>query len=497
MIQSPNMFLSIPTVGSDIGPTWALEINSSLTLIDQHDHSPSRGVQITPAGININASLSFNNNSALALSYIAFTTGAISTTIQSVSVAPASSINELFYTDSNGTQTQITKNGQVNVIASSIPGESYDAGTFVWTQTQSSSPTTPANFDIGSVTLRPNLALTTNGVQLIAQNTTEYSITLPGALPASNSFVLLDNAGNMSTTIPVSQGITATNIAPNTITEAQIAPGTITNAQISSSVVFNGNNLANIANTSTISSSGTFIVPSGVTKMDILACGGGGGGGAGAISGGGGGGGGASSVPVLTTATVVPGETLTITIGAAGTGAASTSAAGGQGGTTTVVNGSSILLIQVAGGLGGGGGSGVAGSGVGGTGNTSQFLGNVFQAAGGKGGTTGSGSNTPGASGTSSLYGTGGAGGAAGPNPGSFVSAGGGGGGAGYTGVAGAGGAGGQTIGAAGLNGTASTGIFGAGGGGGGGEAGGGTNTGGLGAAGGSGVVILSWYGHS
>jgi hypothetical protein len=230
-IITPNMNLIEPTVGQEFGPQYALDINNSLTLIDQHDHSPGKGVQITPAGININASLSFNNNPALMLSYLSLEAGSsASTTLQSISSAPASNINELFYTDSNGTTTQITKNGQVNVIASSIPGESYDAGTFVWTQTQSSLPTTPANFDIGSITLRPNTALTTNGVELIPPSSVSTSFTFPsfsasigGSLPAVSSFLQMSAGGVISTSVAVANGITASNIANNTITTNQIS----------------------------------------------------------------------------------------------------------------------------------------------------------------------------------------------------------------------------------------------------------------------------------
>jgi len=210
------MNLIEPTVGQESGPQYALDINSSLTLIDQHDHSPGKGVEITPAGININSSLAFNNNPATGLSYESFIAGSSpTTTIQAISVAPASSINELFYTDSNGTQTQITKNGTVNATAASIPGESYDAGTFIWTQTQSALPTTPANFDIGSITLRPNTAGTTNGVTLTPPSSTvttfgfpSYSAALTGSLPSANSFLTMSTSGNITASIPVASNYT-------------------------------------------------------------------------------------------------------------------------------------------------------------------------------------------------------------------------------------------------------------------------------------------------
>ncbi len=112
-------------------------------------------------------------------------------------------------------------------------------------------------------------------------------------------------------------------------------------------------------------SSGTWTVPAGVYTMSIQAWGGGGGGGGStstqAGSGGGGGGYGYKQ------ASVVPGQVLTITIGAGGGGGASGGSSGGSGGNTIVPG-----YINVSGGGGGSGGSlpvtsrppGIGGSGV-------------------------------------------------------------------------------------------------------------------------------------
>ena len=45
---SPNMNLPVPVVGQDPGPDWANNINSSLGILDQHDHTPGKGIQIVP-----------------------------------------------------------------------------------------------------------------------------------------------------------------------------------------------------------------------------------------------------------------------------------------------------------------------------------------------------------------------------------------------------------------------------------------------------------------
>src|SRR5436189_15447 len=88
--------------------------------------------------------------------------------------------------------------------------------------------------------------------------------------------------------------------------------------------------------TTIITTSGSFVVPAGVTSIDVYTFGGGGGGGGGYSScasqgnGGGGGGGGMAK----TTFAVTPGQSYTATVGAAGT-AGAYSATGGTGGTTT------------------------------------------------------------------------------------------------------------------------------------------------------------------
>src|SRR5271170_7015417 len=62
IIITPNMNLPNPVVGTDPGPDYGNNLNASLVLIDQHDHSPGHGVLITPTGLNINVDLPINNN---------------------------------------------------------------------------------------------------------------------------------------------------------------------------------------------------------------------------------------------------------------------------------------------------------------------------------------------------------------------------------------------------------------------------------------------------
>lgn len=54
--------MTLPTVSDTLGPEWASEVNECLTTIDSHDHSDGKGTLITPAGMEINDSLDFQDN---------------------------------------------------------------------------------------------------------------------------------------------------------------------------------------------------------------------------------------------------------------------------------------------------------------------------------------------------------------------------------------------------------------------------------------------------
>jgi hypothetical protein len=140
----------------------------------------------------------------------------------------------------------------------------------------------------------------------------------------------------------------------------------------------------------TYTSSTTYTVPSGITKIyasGVSGAGGGGGGGGdnGGTGGGSGGGGGAGEYVPPLALTVSPGETLTITVGtggnggSAGTSGGTLSANGSAGSLTSIVGSVSGTLLSVNGGSGGGRGhnstldptNAAAGTaGTGGTGST-------------------------------------------------------------------------------------------------------------------------------
>ena len=64
--------LTLPTVTVTLGPTWATQINAAFEVIDEHDHTSGKGVQIPTAGLNINDDLDFNDNAAQNIEFLSF-----------------------------------------------------------------------------------------------------------------------------------------------------------------------------------------------------------------------------------------------------------------------------------------------------------------------------------------------------------------------------------------------------------------------------------------
>lgn len=290
---SPNMNLVIPTTGAEQGPQYAYDVDDSLTLIDQHDHTTGRGVQITPAGININTALPFNQNPATNMAYLNFQ---IQTATPGVNTLYENGV-DLYFVDALGNNIRLTKSGGVAGTPGSIANlvvpasATYVAGssTFVW----QSNVNTAANLDAGSILLRnlsPNstYALTLAPPAVLSSN---YSIILP-VLPSVNSIVRLDSSGNMTANLVVDNStlvITSNTlqVAPLGITDAQIAEATITGDKLAPGTIppsaLTTPGLSILPGMQSYTSAGTYTwaVPANVTRCIVVAVGGGGGGGGG------------------------------------------------------------------------------------------------------------------------------------------------------------------------------------------------------------------------
>ena len=138
-------------------------------------------------------------------------------------------------------------------------------------------------------------------------------------------------------------------------------------------------------NYAVFTSSGSWIVPAGVTEVRMRVIGGGSGGGGGVVGaanspGGAGGGGGTVGDQVIA---VTPGHSLTITIGAGGTAGAA-AGYGGAGGTTTVAD-SSTTLMKALGPSGGAPGASNCAAGAYGASTVRAPWGNTMPGCGGPG----------------------------------------------------------------------------------------------------------------
>lgn len=206
---SPNMNLPISTIAVDDGTTWETNLNAAESIIDSHDHSPGKGVQITPGGISINTDLSFNSNSATAMKAVVFTPQASLATLNAV----YSIGSDLYYNDASGNAVQITKSGAVNSTSSGIASGTATASFVAGVLVVNAAPLTPANIQGASVLLGNNSAstkfLTLAPPSAMAAN---YGITLPALPAASNTFVTIDTSGNMGATTTI-DGSTIVNTA--------------------------------------------------------------------------------------------------------------------------------------------------------------------------------------------------------------------------------------------------------------------------------------------
>lgn len=163
-----------------------------------------------------------------------------------------------------------------------------------------------------------------------------------------------------------------------------------------------------------LTSSGSFPVPAGVFLMYLDAtapgggAGGGGGGGTGTAVGGGGGAGGVGQNVVRFPVVVVPGQTITVTMGAKGTGGALSGAAGNSGtaaGNVTITNVNGGTLTLLGGGAGAGGANATSSTSGGAPGNPGYPIGQYGQDA-----TNGSASASGGMGGSGPFGGGGGGG---------------------------------------------------------------------------------------
>ena len=378
-VVTPNMGLTEPAIGNEPSPVYGTDQNNNFNILDSHDHSSGKGVPVTPAGLNINADLPFNDNNATGLKTVRF---------QPLTSAPSTGSDigcvyelngDLWYNDSAGDQIQLTSGNQV--VAAGVFTAPLLMG-------QVATPGNPASgkdklyFKAGDNLFFLTSAGSEN--QIASENSPflmDQSAT--PANPAANKDKLYfksdDNVYQINSA-GTEKRITPVNAVP-------VAPTVSTVTASSHTGAFSANG------------SGTYTTPAGVLYIRVIAIGGGGGGGASGtaslgtagpglnttfgtalISAGGGGAGTNTANAGATGGATSLGSSLGIGIGGQGTTGGDNAsgvnlngtAGGGAGGGPGGLESNGIAAISLSGGGGGGAGtnttSGVAGSGSGGGG---------------------------------------------------------------------------------------------------------------------------------
>lgn len=234
---TPYMSLVLPTVGTQVGPTWASELNTAFTSVDSHTHVTGQGQPIPTAGISINADLSFNT------SYNLTTVRTVRPVNQTAALALASDVNciyvaagDLYYNDVSGNQVRITASGAVNTAGSgNITGMGGTTATVTYSNASKrftflSATSTPAYMTCGPITMGLNAASPkTVTITLDGGQAADYTMTLPVAVPASSGYLQMDTAGALSVqgvVVPgTSNGLVSMSGLPGSTAGSALAAG--------------------------------------------------------------------------------------------------------------------------------------------------------------------------------------------------------------------------------------------------------------------------------
>ena len=264
---TPNMALTLPTVGTQLAPTWADNINSDFLLLDQHNHTPGSGVPITPAGLDISSDLTFQSHNGIGLRSLRLVTQTSPLSLPTDKTCVYTSGADLYYNDSVGNQVRITQSGAVAGTPGSIANLVSPASATYVSATPAfvfqSGASISANIDGGAHVIRENI-LNAKGITLTspASLANNYSLTMFTALPASNFPVLVNSSGNLTAAL-----LTGTELV-NSITLGgnPSVPGTLNAATLSVSGVSTLTGQVNFgANLNSTTASGTLKFNSGMS----------------------------------------------------------------------------------------------------------------------------------------------------------------------------------------------------------------------------------------
>lgn len=235
---TPDMNLVLPDVSITAGPQWATLLNAALTLIDSHDHSTGKGLQVTPSGLNISSDLTFASNNATNLRSLRFFNNLSFTPGASDKTCLYALNGELFYIDASGNNVQVTLNGAVDVSGSITSLTIKDTAFFI---ENFSDNTKQFRFDVSAIptgTTRilsvPDSGGNTSFVTAAATQTlTNKTLTSP--------VIAAINTGSVTFTLPAADGAGGQVLQTNGSAVLSFAPAGLSFAAVAandSNVVF-------------------------------------------------------------------------------------------------------------------------------------------------------------------------------------------------------------------------------------------------------------------
>lgn len=268
---------------------WGVALNASLTLIEQHDHTLGKGVQVPSAGIGINADLSFASFALKFAKTITFTEIAAAAVVgYADALFVDSATHNLFFRNSGGANVQITSGSTLNIsIVGGIGGDyasvnalfSYDDATRRYLAQQEGSPRPWAGFATADVDIYEKALIAgspaSNKVTLKSPHllAASYSVTWLAALPASQTLMQIDTSGNLL----------ATNTLPNNANITLQGTGHLLRGNRSITVPLRATMSANISGGGAtlpsagaggagcpVSSSNTFLCPPGTIDEQLM-----------------------------------------------------------------------------------------------------------------------------------------------------------------------------------------------------------------------------------
>ncbi len=267
MPTTTNMGLELPAEDGSSG-TWDSILNSSLGLVDAHDHTSGNGLAVPSAGIDIDADLPFGGFAATGVKAVDFTPVATSTMAGYANALFSNSADgELYWRTSGGTNVQLTDGASLNSsLLGGFTGDygagaeeaNYNVGSSIYNFLINA--TTRAFIDSSDIRLFEATSGITKAVKLKspASLANSYTITMPAAPPAS-----LTSLVTMATT-----GALAVSVTPSVTTLATTGAATLNSAVVTTSATI-GTTLG-VTGAVTMSAAATVGTTLGVTGATTL-----------------------------------------------------------------------------------------------------------------------------------------------------------------------------------------------------------------------------------